>query len=192
MGAQEPRDLSMVEVRAEEQRSLRVGLALGNRLESQRKFLTRHTCYQVIVTWQSARIEELTRRSFIPEDSADSKELKRRRVVASAAELFAHHGYRKTSIDDGPRNGAERMICASVAGSLLGVRPAVAALVLAVVLALPVPSRAAEGSAGGFAEVRFSANPGVTGTWWGLIERVRPRFRAELHQRISLFTEQVL
>ena len=52
------------------------------------------------MTWQRARIEELTRRFLIPEDSADPKELKRRRLVASASELFAHHGYRKTSIDD--------------------------------------------------------------------------------------------
>ena len=65
-------------------------------------------------------------------------------------------------------------------------RLVVAGLVLALA---PARAHAAEGSVGGFAEVRFSGSPGLDGTPWRLIERVRPRFRASLHQRISLFAE---
>jgi hypothetical protein len=59
--------------------------------------------------------------------------------------------------------------------------------VLAILLA--APAVAASGSAGGYAELRFSALPGVSGRAWTLTERVRPRFEASLHDRIRLYAE---
>ena len=40
------------------------------------------------------------RRFLVPEDSADPRELKRRRMVTEATALFLHYGYKKTSMGD--------------------------------------------------------------------------------------------
>ncbi len=63
------------------------------------------------------------------------------------------------------------------------------ALLLVGVLGGPDRAYAARASAGGFAEVRFAAQPGVEGRWWNLVERIRPRFQADLHERISISAE---
>lgn len=68
-------------------------------------------------------------------------------------------------------------------------RLGLAAALLLTLLGLPSTSPAAGASVGGFAEVRFAATPGVEGTWWQAVERVRPRFEAKLADRVALYTE---
>ncbi|MCO4770777.1 MAG: hypothetical protein KDA24_12165 [Deltaproteobacteria bacterium] len=67
--------------------------------------------------------------------------------------------------------------------------PTLGALLLGLALLTPTPAQAVTASAGGFGEIRFSAQPGVDGTWWNLTERVRPRFQAQLHERIAVAAE---
>ena len=57
-------------------------------------------------------------------------------------------------------------------------------LVVALVL---MPASAAADS--GFTEFRVAAFPGADGTQWQLVERLRPRFSADITKRIKLYTE---
>lgn len=58
----------------------------------------------------------------------------------------------------------------------------------AIVLSAPVHA-AVTGEAAGYVELRFMAQPGVTGRWWTFHERLRPRFEASLHDRVRLVAE---
>ncbi len=58
-------------------------------------------------------------------------------------------------------------------------------LVLAMLL---LPGAVAAQSARGFVEVRGAFTPGAEGTTWQLVERVRPTFEANLHDRVALVT----
>ena len=62
-------------------------------------------------------------------------------------------------------------------------------MVLGIALLAPAHAHAVTANVSGFGEIRFSAQPGVDGRWWNLTERVRPRFQAQLHDRIAVAAE---
>ena len=59
-------------------------------------------------------------------------------------------------------------------------------LLTTLITLLTAPAAAQE--VGGFAEVRGSFYPGVDGTWWQAVERLRPSFDAPLGERVRLVT----
>ncbi|GMV38295.1 MAG: hypothetical protein AMXMBFR64_00110 [Myxococcales bacterium] len=76
--------------------------------------------------------------------------------------------------------GRSRVLPALARRALRGLGPSL----LAALGALPLPAQAQ--AARGFAEVRFQADIGVDGTWWSLVERVRPELEAEIVERLHI------
>lgn len=59
-------------------------------------------------------------------------------------------------------------------------------LVALCVCAVMASPGASAQTARGFAELRFQAEIGVDGTWWSLVERVRPELEAEIVERLHI------